>query len=152
MKKRFATWKGLALLLVGLGLGWGNVETAQAQISIVVSKNAKLDSNDVKKAGLKAIYTGNQLKWSNGNKIQVVDQAETSLGKKFYDLVLGKTLNQVRSQWTKLMLSGQASAPVQCVSDKAVKKIVANNPYALGYIASSAVDESVKELFRIAVK
>lgn len=152
MKTRFATWKGLALLLVGIWLGLGNVETAHAQISIVVSKNAKLDSNDVKKAGLKAIYTGNHLKWSNGNKIQVVDQAETSLGKKFYESVLGKTLNQVRSQWTKLMLSGQASAPVQCASDKAVKKIVANNPHAIGYIASSALDASVKELFRLEVK
>lgn len=152
MKKNFATWKGLALLLLGIGLGLGKVETAHAQISIVVSKNAKLDSNDVKKAGLKAIYTGTQLKWSNGIKIQVVDQAETGLGKKFYDLVLGKTLNQVRSQWTKLMLSGQASAPVQCPSDKAVKKIVASNPHAIGYIASSALDESVKEVFRLAVK
>jgi ABC-type phosphate transport system substrate-binding protein len=152
MKNRFATWKGFALLLTGLMLGVGRVETARAQISIVVAKAAKLDSNDVKKAELKAIYTGNKLKWSNGNKIQVVDQAETGLGKKFYDLVLGKTLSQVRSQWTKLMLSGQASAPVQCSSDKAVKKIVASNPSAIGYIASSALDDSVKEILRIAAK
>ena len=152
MKNRFATWKGFALLLTGLMIGLGNVETAHAQISIVVAKAAKLDSNTVKKAELKAIYTGNKLKWSNGNKIQVVDQAETGLGKKFYDLVLGKTLNQVRSQWTKLMLSGQASAPTQCPSDKMVKKIIAGNPNAIGYIASSSLDDSVKEILRIAAK
>ena len=152
MKKRFATWKGFALLLMGFMIGFGNNDAAQAQISIVVSKAAKLDSNDLKKTELKTIYTGNKLRWSNGNKIQVVDQAETSVGKKFYDLILSKTLNQVRSQWTKLMLSGQASAPVQCPSDKAVKKVVASNPNAIGYISSSALDESVKEILRIPVK
>lgn len=152
MEKRFATWKGFTLLLLGFMLGVGNYGLAQAQISIIVSKSAKLDSNDVKKADVKTIYTGNRLKWSNGNKIQVVDQAETGVGKKFYDLVLGKTLNQVRSQWTKLILSGQASAPVQCPSDKAVKKIVAGNPHAIGYIAASALDDSVKEILRIDTK
>lgn len=152
MTKRFATWKGFALLLMGFMIGLGNLDAAHAQFSIVVSKAAKLDSNDVKKNELKAIYTGNKLKWSNGNKIQVVDQAETSLGKKFYALVLGKTLNQVRSQWTKLMLSGQASAPAQCPSDKVVKKLVAGNPNAIGYIASSALDDSVKEIWRLEAK
>lgn len=152
MTKRFATWKGFALLLMGFLFGLGNMDAARAQISIVVAKTAKLDSNDVKKSEIKAIYTGNKLKWSNGHKIQVVDQAETSLGKKFYELVLGKTLNQVRSQWTKLMLSGQASAPAQCPSDKVVKKFVASNPNAIGYIASGALDNSVKEIWRLEMK
>ncbi len=152
MEKRFATWKGFALLLLGFMFGLGNYDLAQAQISIIVSKSAKLDSNDVKKADIKTIYTGNRLKWPSGNKIQVVDQAETGVGKKFYELVLGKTLNQVRSQWTKLILSGQASAPVQCPSDKVVKKVVAGSPHAIGYIASSALDDSVREILRIDTK
>lgn len=152
MEKRFATWRGLALLLLGFVFGLGNHGTALAQISVIVAKSAKLDSNDVKKAELKTIYTGNKLRWSNGNKIQVVDQAETGVGKKFYDRVLGKTLNEVRRQWAKLMLSGQASPPMQCPSDKTVKKVVANNPNAIGYVATSALDDSVKEILRIETK
>ncbi len=152
MEKRFTKWRGLALLLFGLVFGLGNHGVAQAQISIIVAKSAKLDSNSMKKAELKIIYTGNKLRWSNGNKIQVVDQAETGLGKKFYDHVLGKTLNEARRQWAKLMLSGQASPPVQCPSDKTVKKVVAGNPNAIGYIATGALDESVKEVLRIELK
>lgn len=149
MKKRFATWPWQALLLLGFVAGLGNLQTAHAQISIVVAKSAKLDSNDLKKSEIKEIFTGNKQKWSNGNKIQVVDQAETAIGKEFYEKVLNKSLNQVRHYWTRLMLSGQASAPLQCPSDKIVKKVVAGSAHAIGYISTSSLDDSVKEILRI---
>jgi len=96
--------------------------------------------------------TSQKLKWANGNKIQVIDQPETALGKKFYAAVAGKSVNQVRSQWAKLLLSGQAVAPVKCTSDKAVKKAVTANPHAVGYIATGALDDSVQEVLRLESK
>jgi len=132
-----------------VALWWGSAPSAVAQISIVAAKSAKLDSNSVNKAEVKAIYTGNRLKWADGSKIHVVDQAETEVGKKFYANVIGKSVNEARKQWTKLLLSGQASAPLKCLSDKAVKKVVASNPKAIGYISTRALDETVKEILRI---
>jgi hypothetical protein len=73
----------------------------------------------------------------------------SELGKKFYDMVIGKSANQVRRQWTKLLLSGQAAPPLKQPSDKNVKKVVAGNPNAIGYIATSALDDSVREVLRI---
>lgn len=151
-KKRSATWRGCVLLLLGFVAGLGLSATAQAQISVIVAKSAKLDANDLKKSEVKEIFTGNKLKWTDGNKIQVVDQAESDLGEKFYREVLGKSLLQVRRHWTRLVLSGQASAPLQFSSDKLVKKAVAGNPYAIGYIASAALDGSVKEILRLHVE
>jgi ABC-type phosphate transport system substrate-binding protein len=120
--------------------------SAQAQISVIVAKSTEAKAT---KTEVKEIFTGAKLKWANGNKIQVVDQPDTELGKKFYDLVIGKSANQVRRQWTKLLLSGQAVAPIKQPSDKNVKKIVAGNPNAIGYIATSALDDSVREILRI---
>lgn len=133
-----ATWCMILMLAMAV--------SAPAQISVIVAK-----SNEVKatKAEVKEIFTGAKLKWANGNKIQVIDQPETELGKKFYDLVIGKSANQVRRQWTKLLLSGQAAAPIKQPSDKNVKKIVAANPNAIGYIDTGALDGSVREIFRI---
>lgn len=148
-KKRLATWRGRALLLLGFVAGLGIPATAHAQISIVVAKSAKLDSNDLKKSEIKEIFTGNKLKWADGNKIQVIDQAESNIGEQFYQEVLGKSLIQVRRHWTRLLLSGQASAPLQCSSDKIVKKAVAGSPHAIGYIATGALDDSVKEILRL---
>jgi ABC-type phosphate transport system substrate-binding protein len=120
--------------------------SAPAQISVIVAKASEVKAT---KAEVKEIFTGAKLKWPNGNKIQVIDQPDTELGKKFYDLAIGKSANQVRRQWTKLLLSGQAAAPLKQPSDKNVKKIVASNPTAIGYIATSALDDSVREILRI---
>lgn len=63
--------------------------------------------------------------------------------------ILGKSLNEMRKQRAKLTLSGQAAPPLQCASDKFVKKIVAGNPNALGCFATGAMDGSVKEILRL---
>lgn len=130
---------------------WLGVATtlAQAQISVIVSKatTVKLTKSEVKE-----IYTGAKLKWANGNKIQVVDQPDTATGKNFYTLIIGKSFNQTRSQWAKLLLSGQANAPLRYPSDKTVKKAVAGNPNAIGYVASGALDDTVQEILRIEAK
>ena len=120
--------------------------SAPAQISVIVAKSAEAKAT---KTEVKGIFTGAKLKWPNGNKIQVVDQPDTELGKKFYDKVIGKSANQVRTQWAKLLLSGQAAAPLKQPSDKTVKKIVAGSSNAIGYIATSALDDSVREILRI---
>ncbi|MGH7601079.1 MAG: hypothetical protein ACREOI_32375 [bacterium] len=133
-----ATW-GAALILA-------MAVSAQAQISVIAAKSTEAKAT---KTEVKEIFTGVKLKWPNGNKIQVVDQPDTELGKKFYDMVIGKSANQIRRQWMKLLLSGQAAAPIKQPSDKNVKKIVAGNPNAIGYIATSALDDSVREILRI---
>jgi len=131
------------IILVGVCLVSISV---QAQISIVVGKSStqKAEMND-----LKQVFSGTKVTWSNGSKVQVADQAETEAGKKFYDKFIGKTATQVRTQWMKLVLSGQASAPVKCGDDAAVKKVVADNPNAVGYISTAALDGTVKEIGRI---
>jgi ABC-type phosphate transport system substrate-binding protein len=139
-KKWLVAAAGGAALILAMAV------SAPAQISVIVAKSTEAKAN---KAEIKEIFTGAKLKWPNGSKIQVVDQPDTELGKKFYDVVIGKSANQVRRQWTKLLLSGQAAAPLKQPSDKNVKKIVAGNPNAIGYIATSALDDSVREILRI---
>jgi ABC-type phosphate transport system substrate-binding protein len=125
------------------------IPAASAQISVIVPKSASVK---ITKAEIKEIFIGAKLKWPNGNKIQVSDQPDTAIGKMFYEKVIGKSANQVRTQWAKLSLSGQATAPLKYPSDKAVKKAVTSSPHTIGYIASSALDDSVQEILRIDFK
>lgn len=134
---------------LGCWVWLGLAAAAQAQISMIVSKATAVK---LTKSEIKEIYTGAKLKWPNGNKIQVVDQPDTATGKNFYALVIGKSFTQTRSQWTKLLLSGQANAPLRLPADKAVKKAVAGNPNAIGYIAAGALDDTVQEILRIEAK
>ena len=117
-----------------------------AQISIVVGKSSTAKATT---AELREIFSGARTTWQNGNKIQVVDQPETDAGKLFYQKFVEKSFTQVRTQWMKLVLSGQASAPVKCVDDASVKKAVAENPNAIGYVSSGSLDGTVKEIGRV---
>jgi ABC-type phosphate transport system substrate-binding protein len=142
MKKHCYLSVIIAIAFLVIATAW----TAEAQISIIVAKSSP------QKAGpgeLKQIFSGAKVAWPSGSKILVVDQPETDAGKTFYGKFVEKSFTQVRTQWMKLVLSGQATAPLKCADDAAVKKAVAENPGAVGYILSSALDATVKEIGRV---
>ena len=51
---------------------------------------------------------------------------------------------QVKAIWSKILFTGRGVPPKQLLDSAAVKKAVAANPKAVGYIEKSAVDASVK--------
>jgi ABC-type phosphate transport system substrate-binding protein len=119
---------------------------AQAQVSVVVAKSsANAPSGD----DIKAIFLAIKAQWPGGGKVVLLDQPESTLADSFYTKLLGKSVNQVRKDWTKLILSGQIAAPTKCSNDDSVKKQLAGNPNAIGFIATSALDDSVKEVLRV---
>ena len=62
----------------------------------------------------------------------------------FYQKVTGKDGAQLKAYWAKLVFTGKAQPLKEVASDADVKKFVASNPTAIGYIDKSAVDGSVK--------
>lgn len=119
---------------------------ARAQISVVVSSgsSASADLDAVAR-----MFSGQVTSWSDGAKVQLVDQSGTEVGKTFYDTVLKKAPPQVRKALTALLLSGQIPKPEQVSTDAEVKAAVARLPGSIGYIATSSLDDSVKEVVRI---
>ena len=65
----------------------------------------------------------------------------------FYTKVTGKNSAQVKAAWSRLVFSGKATPPKELATAADVKKFVASNPDAIGYIEKSAVDASVKVVF-----
>lgn len=117
-----------------------------SQLAVVVGKNS---SNSVDKSSAQKMFTGEKLTWSSGKKVVVVDQGNSSVGAEFYKKFLSTTVNAIRAAWAKLVLSGQAAAPIKCDDSNAVKNAVNKDPNAIGYIKLSEVDDSVKMLFKI---
>ncbi|MBP9714433.1 MAG: hypothetical protein KBD60_12215 [Sterolibacterium sp.] len=62
----------------------------------------------------------------------------------FYHKVTGKDGAQLKAYWAKLVFTGKAQPLKEMGSDAEVKKFVAANPNAIGYIDKGAVDGSVK--------
>lgn len=79
-----------------------------------------------------------------------VDQAEGSkIRADFYQKVADKDPAQVKAIWSKLVFTGKATPPKEFKSNAEVKKAVAEDPKAIGYIDKSAVDDSVKVILTL---
>ncbi len=52
--------------------------------------------------------------------------------------------SQLKALWARLVFSGAAQQPKVLANGAALKKAVADNPDAIGYIDSSEVDASVQ--------
>lgn len=79
-----------------------------------------------------------------------VDQSDGSaIRNEFYKKIADKDASQVKSAWSKLVFTGKATAPKEYPSNAEVKKAVAADPKAIGYIDKSAVDDTVKVILTL---
>ena len=62
----------------------------------------------------------------------------------FYKKATERDPSQVKATWSRIVFSGKGQAPKEVGDAAAVKKAVAADPKAIGYIDKSAVDGSVK--------
>ena len=74
-----------------------------------------------------------------------IDQSDGSaIRGEFYKKVADKDASQAKALWSKLVFTGKATPPKEVGSSADVKKAIAANPKAIGYIEKSAVDATVK--------
>jgi ABC-type phosphate transport system substrate-binding protein len=74
-----------------------------------------------------------------------VDLAESSpVRADFYRKVAGKDQDQVKAIWSKIVFTGKGLPPREYNTPAEVKRAVAADPAAIGYIDRSAVDDTVK--------
>jgi ABC-type phosphate transport system substrate-binding protein len=116
-----------------------------AQVAVVVgAKSAAAALTAEQAAGL---FLGKTDQLPGVGTALLLDQAEGSAVRElFYTKVAGKSGSQVKAAWSRLVFSGKATPPKELASSAEVKKMVAANPNAIGYIEKSAVDGSVKVL------
>ena len=61
---------------------------------------------------------------------------------------MGKSLGNMKSLWAQNVFAGKAVPPKVLPSDDEVKKTVAANKNAIGYIKASAADDTVKVIVK----
>ena len=77
-----------------------------------------------------------------------IDQSDSApLRAEFYKKVADKDPSQAKALWSKLVFTGKATMPKEVPGSADVKKAVAANPKAIGYIEKSAVDATVKAVY-----
>ena len=84
------------------------------------------------------------------NMFVPLDQAEKSpIRAEFYQKLSGKDVSQVKAAWAKIIFTGKGVMPAELHSTAEVKKAIAADLNAIGYIEKSAVDDSVKVILTL---
>lgn len=121
---------------------------AQAQVAVVVNPKSPLASMTADQVS--AIFLGKSNQLPSGAAAQAVDLPESAAAREhFYSKATGKSSAQVKAAWSRLVFSGKGTPPKELGGAADVKKFVAANPDAIGYIEKSAVDSSVKVVLSV---
>lgn len=137
------------LKIAGLGLLLG-LGSAPAMAGTVVVVAAGSPVKSLSRSEVQALYLGKTTKLPGGGTAKLFDLPESKPAREhFYQAVAGKSASQVKSVWSRLVFSGRALPPRELAGDAAVVKAVAADPAALGYVDDSAVNGSVKVVFKL---
>jgi ABC-type phosphate transport system substrate-binding protein len=93
------------------------------------------------------IFLGKSSRFPNGAPAVPIDLVEESpVRDRFYAQYTGKSPAQVKAYWSKIIFTGRGQPPRQAATPGEAKKLIAENPNAIGYIDSSQVDGTVRVL------
>jgi len=140
------TRAGFRPLLAVIALALFATAARAGDFVVIVNKD---NSSHVDKETVAKIYTGDLKSWTDGAPVMPIDLPESNpVRASFSTEVLGKTIASLRALWAQMIFSGKALPPRQVVTDDDVKKLVATNKGAIGYIKPSSVDDSVMAVIK----
>lgn len=123
-----------ALLLLS-----GACMAAFADIAVVVNPSANLTKDQVNNIYLGRSFEFKPLDMPEGNATR----------DHFYKKLTDRDPPQVKAIWARVVFTGKGQAPLMLPDADSIKKAVATDPKAIGYIDKAAVDSSVKVVLTI---
>jgi ABC-type phosphate transport system substrate-binding protein len=118
-------------------------ESALADVVVVVS--AKNTVRSLTAEQTTKIFLGKVVTFPGGQSALPIDQPEGSpIRDEFYAKVAHKNSSQLTAYWAKVIFTGDGHPPRLLADSLAVRKAIANNPNAIGYIDRGDVNRSVR--------
>lgn len=117
---------------------------AVADITVIAnpSVTATVSSKDVER-----IFLGKSSAFSDGSVAVPINSKDGNQARGEFDqTVLGRSTAQVSAFWSKQIFTGKGMPPKEVSSDEEMVQTVSTTPGAIGYVDSSAVNDSVKVL------
>ncbi len=133
----------LAGWLLAAALGAPGARAGAAELVVIVSAQNPVTA--LRPDQVADIFLGEAMRFPDGGEAQALDQGlNTPLRNEFYQKVASRTPALMKAYWTKRIFTGRGQPPRELSSSAAVRKAVAENPGAIGYVDRSAVDASVR--------
>lgn len=136
----------VALLAGCLALVAAAAAAAEPALAVIVhpSRTETVTREDVAR-----IYLGRHRFWADGSAIVALNlPAGVAARERFSSLVLHGDSAQLATYWNEQYFHGILPPPVLSSTD-AVKRYVASNPRAIGYIDAAQLDDTVRAIERL---
>jgi ABC-type phosphate transport system substrate-binding protein len=129
-------------VIAGLVLILG-AESGAAEVVAVVSARSPVTT--LTRNQVADIFLGKTARYPDGSPAVPIDQAEGAAARdEFYLGVAGKSAAQLNAHWSKIIFTGRGQPPREVANAAAVKKVLLENPAAIGYIDRSLVDAGLR--------
>jgi ABC-type phosphate transport system substrate-binding protein len=129
---------GAALLLAGLA----GVSARAADLVVIVSARNPVTS--LRAEQVAAIFLGQSVRFPDGTEAVPYDlRLGAPIRDEFYARVTNKTPALLKAHWSKLVFTGRGQPPAELPDSAAVRRKVAGDLDAIGYIERGALDGSV---------
>lgn len=134
---------GVILVAAGaMGLASASAAGASELVVIVSAKNPLAGLNADQAA---AIFLGQSVRFPGGTEALPLDQCLGSAARnEFYARVTSKTPALMKAYWSKMLFTGRGQPPAELADSAAIRRKVADDPTAIGYIERRALDPSVR--------
>jgi ABC-type phosphate transport system substrate-binding protein len=130
-------------LLLAAALAAPGIQARAADLVVIVSAHNPVTA--LRAEQVADIFLGEATRFPDGEEAQALDLAmNTPQRNEFYQKVAARTPALMKAYWTKRIFTGRGQPPRELSGSNAVRKAVADNPGAIGYIDRAAVDASVR--------
>lgn len=144
MKQIMRHMRSFGIGVIGLALTLGAGAIAADVVAVVSSRSPVTALSAIQVAD---IFLGKANRFPDGTQAVPIDLAEGSAERNaFYAKLTGKSAAQMKAHWSKIIFTGRGQPPRQMANSMEVKKLIAGNPNAIGYIEQGLLDPSVRVL------
>ena len=135
-------FRNILITFVTLAMS-GFTPGANSEVVIIVSSKSSVTSLTADQTA--KIFLGKDDKFQNDQIAIPVDQPEgIAVRDEFYSKVAHKNASQLAAYWAKLIFTGEGRLPKIAEDDKAVIKLISNNPNAVGYVDDKSLTKKLK--------
>jgi ABC-type phosphate transport system substrate-binding protein len=112
----------------------------------VLVANKGLKISEITNRDLRAIFLGTKTRFSDGSHAVPVTLKGGPAHEVFLKNYVGENPEEFRSQWRKVVFTGQGAMPKAFDSESALIEYVADTPGAVGYVSRISQQDRVKLL------
>ena len=137
--------------LLGTSLLFGILAGAPATAAdLVVIVSARNPVATLRADQVAAIFLGQSVRFPDGTEAVPFDlRLGAPTRDEFYARVTNKTPALLKAHWSKIVFTGRGQPPSELADSAAVRRKVAGDPEAIGYIERSALDASVHPVLMV---